>query len=83
MLQGAITCLLSLFGDHIGHIGREDLLSHMTQLQSFFMTCLNIRIDYPEVSYSTVIWASSRENLFSGFPTKRVSNQSPQLQRLA
>ena len=28
-------------------------------------------------------WASSRENLSSGFPTKRVSNQSPQLQRLA
>ena len=26
------------------------------------------------------IWASSRENLSSGFPTKRVSNQSPQLQ---
>ena len=29
------------------------------------------------------IWASSRENLSSGFPTKRVSNQSPQLLRLA
>ena len=28
-------------------------------------------------------WASSRENLSSGFPTKRGSNQSPQLQRLA
>ena len=28
-------------------------------------------------------WASSRENLPSGFPPKRVSNQSPQLQRLA
>ena len=28
-------------------------------------------------------WAASRENLSSGFPTKRVSNQSPQLQRLA
>ena len=30
-----------------------------------------------------IIWASSRENLSSGCPTKRVSNQSPQLQRLA
>ena len=30
-----------------------------------------------------IIWASSRENLSLGFPTKRVSNQSPQLQRLA
>ena len=28
-------------------------------------------------------WVSSLENLSSGFPTKRVSNQSPQLQRLA
>ena len=28
-------------------------------------------------------WASSRENLSSGFPTKRVSKQFPQLQRLA
>ena len=30
-----------------------------------------------------IIWATSRENLSSGFPPKRVSNQSPQLQRLA
>ena len=30
-----------------------------------------------------MIWASSREILSSGFPTKPVSNQSPQLQRLA
>ena len=29
-----------------------------------------------------VIWAATQENLSSGFPTKRVSNQSPQLQRL-
>ena len=29
------------------------------------------------------IWASPRQNLSNGFPTKRVSNQSPQLQRLA
>ena len=29
------------------------------------------------------ILASSRQNLSSGFPTKRDSNQSPQLQRLA
>ena len=28
-------------------------------------------------------WASTRENSSLGFPTKRVSNQSPQLQRLA
>ena len=29
------------------------------------------------------IWASLRENLSAGFPTKGTSNQSPQLQRLA
>ena len=29
------------------------------------------------------IWALTRENLSFGFPTKRVSNQSPQVQRLA
>ena len=28
------------------------------------------------------IWALSRQNLSSGFPTKRDSNQSPELQRL-
>ena len=28
-------------------------------------------------------WASTRQNLSSGFNTKRDSNQSPQLQRLA
>ena len=30
-----------------------------------------------------IIWAPSQENLSSGFPSKRDSNQSPQLQRLA
>ena len=34
----------------------------------------------PACSY---IWASSQKNLSSGFPTKRVSNHAPQLQRLA
>ena len=31
----------------------------------------------------SLIWASSRDNLSSGFPTKRVSKQSPHLQSLA
>ena len=30
-----------------------------------------------------IIWALTRETLSSGFPSKRDSNQSPQLQRLA
>ena len=36
-----------------------------------------------QVKYGIFIWASSRENLSSGFQTKRLSNQSLQLQRLA
>ena len=31
----------------------------------------------------SAIWALTRQNLSSGFQTKRVSTQSPQLQRLA
>ena len=33
--------------------------------------------------YASFIWASWRENLLLVCPTKRVSNQSPQLQRQA
>ena len=36
-----------------------------------------------DISFNDINWASSRENLSSGFATKRVSNQSLQLQRLA
>ena len=35
------------------------------------------------LAHFRVIWASMRQNLSSRFPTKRVSKQSPQLQRLA
>ena len=37
----------------------------------------------PPMSLGGLNRASSQENLSSGFPTKRVSKQSPQLQRLA
>ena len=36
-----------------------------------------------QIEYQPIKWASSQENLSSGFPSKRVSNWSPQLQRLA
>ena len=37
-----------------------------------------------EVSLASIIWASSRQNLSSGFPSRRISNPTtPQLQRLA
>ena len=45
---------------------------------------LNIDFTFMEFrEIQDIIWASLRENLSSGFPTKRVSKQSPQLQRLA
>ena len=34
-------------------------------------------------AHVSMIWASSRENLSSGFPKKRVTNKIPQLHRLA
>ena len=40
-------------------------------------------IYFKESPVTISIWASSRENLSSGFPTKPVSKQSPQVQRLA
>ena len=36
-----------------------------------------------ESEVSSLIWASTQQNLSSGFLKKRDSNQSPQLQRLA
>ena len=36
-----------------------------------------------KVLLNILIWASTRQNLSSGIPTKRDSNPSPQLQRLA
>ena len=36
-----------------------------------------------EATHKLQKWASSQQNLSSGFPTKRVLNQSPQLQGLA
>ena len=42
-----------------------------------------LRLKHGVTMNKTSIWASSRQNLSSGFPTKRVSNQSPRLQGLA
>ena len=37
-------------------------------------------LKYVHESRTSIIWTSTRENLSSGFPSKRVSNQFPQLQ---
>ena len=38
---------------------------------------------YSNLTMKKIMWASTQENLSSGFPSKRVSNQSPKLQSLA
>ena len=43
-------------------------------------TCISI---FKVKKMVNIIWASLRQNLSSEFPTKRDSNKSPQLQRLA
>ena len=66
------------------------LSNHHTNNGSFFAYhCIPhfcFKIDFQEFLITLKCnntWASSRENLSLGFPTKRDSNQSPQLQRLA
>lgn len=46
----SVSSLMSLLSDHIAQISQEDLSSHLAQLQSFFLKCLDIRIDYPKIS---------------------------------
>jgi len=46
----AVISLMSLFGEHIGHITREDLTGYLRQLQDFFLHCLDIHTEFPDVS---------------------------------
>ncbi|KAL3869078.1 hypothetical protein ACJMK2_041804 [Sinanodonta woodiana] len=39
----SVSALLQLLGDHIQHISKEDLTHHLTSLQTFFFTCLDLR----------------------------------------
>ena len=51
---------------------------------SNIIICCTCNIYPGAVEQATEIYeATKRENLSSGFPTERVSNQSPQLNRLA
>ncbi|WAR23288.1 HEAT1-like protein [Mya arenaria] len=45
-----VVCLMSVFGEHLTSIPREEMTSHMTQLQTFFLRCLDVRVDFPELS---------------------------------
>ena len=61
----------------------NDVCCNIFNSQEFcFTTCKEIAEKHQKVNYKS-IWASTRQNPSSGFPTKQVSNQSPQLQRLA
>ena len=53
-------------------------------VQHFLFGLIGAAVNISDIQANTAgKWASSQENLSSGFPTKRVSNQSPQLHRLA
>ena len=68
-----------------------DMMNHACRALTYMMEALPrssaVVVDAVPVFLEKVsitrMWASSRENLSSGFPTKRDINQSPQLQKLA
>ena len=55
------------------------------QLINFYLSLLLMCFIFTKliITFFYYTWASTRQNLSLGFPTKRDSNQSPQLQRLA
>ena len=64
----------------------EPLLACLRQERYTYIKDLYIwqyPMNYENAATLVSTWALLRENLSSGFLTKRVSNQSPQLQRLA
>ena len=66
------------------YIQLEEDEERFRKLQTSDQANFNDRLDTLQVKKNVqVIWASSQQNLSSGFPTKLETNQSPQLQRLA
>ena len=72
---------LGLTGGCIG--SSESILVKMPHCwKSNVTTQVTVRWSHSAAAFTQLDkWASSRENLSSGFPSKRDSNQSPQLQR--
>ncbi|XP_060070386.1 HEAT repeat-containing protein 1-like [Ylistrum balloti] len=46
--------LMSLLEDHLTNMNYEDLTSNLTQLQTFFLVCLDFRAKHPDVEESDV-----------------------------
>ena len=59
------------------------VLAGFTVFSTLGILAKELNTTVENVVESSKLWASSRQNLSSGFPTNRCSNQSPQLQRPA
>lgn len=42
-LQKGIESMMTLLTEHVSHMKKEDLSSHLVQLQGFYLTCLDIQ----------------------------------------
>ena len=60
--------------------GGDKNRKHYIECINCFIICLS---DKHVLNNNDHKWATSQQNLSSGFPSKQDSNQSPQLQRLA
>ena len=85
MLMHEKTCVIPIFilNKPLGYF--HNCKTENNNPQRINVTSLGAYHIFPErLKDSTYIkWASSRENLSSGFPTMRISNLSPQLQTQA
>ena len=68
----------SRLGESSGGGGRLSILASLAFLSSSSLSCFSCKC-----KKNIYTWASTRQTPSSGFLTKRVSNQYPQLQRLA
>ena len=64
------------------HCWKSHAAVHITSINHKWTTYL-VTLWNDATNKITYIWASLRENLSLGYPTKQDSNQTPQLQRLA
>ena len=66
-----------------GHLASQPFTDHFQQEYTYKLVLKFLCYTHAARLVLLYLWASSRQNLSSGFPTKRVSNQPPQQQRLA
>lgn len=42
-LQKGIESMMTMLTEHVSHMKKEDLSSHLVQLQGFYLTCLDVQ----------------------------------------